>query len=190
MLNLPVPASLILPQKEGEYGNVSRVGHQQGISLHTWSILRGDDSWKAEASEAYPLEVIAFDLWVGNVDRHINYGNLLVVDAPGDGIQLVPLDYDLSLGSKRRWDENRFESPGCEEELPYLQFMVGKIRAKDRVLDAAERIAELDSSMINTIIARAADYCDRELERKLAESTQQALLYRQGRLCEWIEAVI
>lgn len=192
ILDLPIPVSLLMPKDASDmFGNVSRWVPGDPVPLKLWCRTFPEKTWKDMVAAAYPYEAIPFDLWVGNVDRHGNDGNIVVTsNADGSDLRVFPIDYDLCLGSKGRWDNDGYKNPPDPEHLPYPRCISGRQWDKDRIFAGLDRILKLDCPVIIELGKRAAVYCDREPELSLVERTYEALQVRRERLSDWIQGIL
>lgn len=194
MLSVPLPPAVLLPRDTRGYVGVANraVAFHQTLTLWSKAQLKihGDPAvWKAWVSERYPVETVAFDCWVGNPDRRINYGNVLISEPLDGPPTVVPIDYNLAFGHREaRWETGHWDQAGFHKHnFPVPMCVSLSEGQKYRILETCDKIESIDVECLNHVVQRASDFYARETERKLAECTLEGLQFRRERLRGWIE---
>lgn len=189
VLDLPVPPGLI---GFSEHGAPMFISLKPADEVRPMQLVRGDPGFDAkdpmrlhEYARLYPPEMAAFDLFVENWDNHP--GNILW----DRGDRLFFIDYGWVFGvghlsqccwMKEGFKRCRFPSP----DLPLPKFVNSADLDQQRILDCAQRIANLPENLIQYLVCRAAKPYEDSLVDIFAEEVVSGLLYRRNKVKEWM----
>jgi len=188
-LELPTPGALLFTDRNGTFGVAVR--RVEAVSFILWKKaceLKSIPGPVVKARKNYPLAMIAFDFYVGNSDRSLNNGNILVSGLPTDP-EIIPIDFGNTLGTQPmpwasgRYDENRV--PGNCRPLP--EWLLLGPQAKVRAASASGQIENLPDDVIASVVKRAATFCGVSGSAFESEVLNR-LLSRRAVVRKWITA--
>lgn len=120
--------------------------------------------------------IIAFDAWVGNVDRN-NERNTIFFERDDGNVQVAFIDFSYSLDKDRRWIDD--SDGNADVDFPNLLPELRDHASEDRLLSAIEAIEDLSEEDIRDAVSRIPD---RFLDQSRRETVVQTLLERAENL--------
>jgi hypothetical protein len=157
-LCLPTPGALLYKDVAGAFGVAVR--RISGISFLLWKKTH-ELSGVAPVEVArrnYPLSMIAFDWFVGNSDRNLNNGNIVMEGSPSNP-RIVPVDFGNTLGtSMMPWDSQYSEGRVPTQCWPLPAWVQPAPSAWQEAVTQSSRLEALKSETIETVVRRAAQY--------------------------------
>jgi hypothetical protein len=137
------------------------------------------------ARQAYPLSVVAFDLWVGNTDRNQNNGNVLVAGDDPEQPKLIPIDFGETLGtSKRPWHDQP-DQIATGYSAPYPNWLTLDESERGKVAEIFKEFSRIAEETVREVVERSLSYFG--LKTKSEETTIfRGLLTRRAKEQAWI----
>ena len=143
----------------------------------------------ASLASRYDPANFVFDVWMGNVDRRINYKNTLISET-SSGFTVWLIDFDNALGHRiRPWSEDGYKACGLtpdESPLPYCLKGRGEFLSNfERFADRIESTFAIGDNLIEEICRRVGLFYGDEVSLSATKTIADGLKFRKAHLREW-----
>lgn len=150
--------------------------------------LKNEPGYRNALGKLYPLELYAFDVWIGNIDREAK--NVCINDWKQTPLCLYGVDHERAFGFKRTTESSwRSDAPNIRPvQLPDFVERSQVEQGLWEMSGFGMRLAKFAEHEIKSIVERIAEGYGPTLDARDVNGIMAALEARRHQVVRWVES--